>query len=151
MGVKWRFDPRSQTALPTENFPDPARDKALAEARAKRAEMVAKLPRDRAHTVPPVPEPKPPKRTWRGSPSVKILVRDHFSSALQRMSTVAATSQTSGERAANWVLVKGSPEMVATLLVEKPKGYDAAYRRLAEEGMRTVSYTHLTLPTMIGV
>ena len=145
MGVKWRFDPRSQTALPTENFPDPARDKALAEARAKRAEMVAKLPRDRAHTVPPVPEPKPPKRTWRGSPSVKILVRNHFSSALQRMSTVAATSQTSGERAANWVLVKGSPEMVATLLVEKPKGYDAAYRRLAEEGMRIIALAHRVL------
>ena len=91
------------------------------------------------HGVSSVNEPKPPKRTWRGSPSVKILVRNHFSSALQRMSTVAATSQTSGERAANWVLVKGSPEMVATLLVEKPKGYDAAYRRLAEEGMRIIA------------
>ena len=32
------------------------------------------------------------------------------------MSTVAAVSQTGGEKAANWVLMKGSPEMVATLL-----------------------------------
>ena len=145
MGVKWRFDPRSQTALPTENFPDPMRDKALAEARAKRAEAIAKLPTNRHHTVPPVPEPKPPKRTWRGTPSVKILVRNHFSSALQRMSTVAAVSQTGGEKAANWVLMKGSPEMVATLLAEKPTGYDAAYRRLAEEGMRIIALAHRSL------
>ena len=37
LGVKWRFNPKTQTALPTEDFKDPARDKALADAEARRA------------------------------------------------------------------------------------------------------------------
>ena len=144
MGVKWRFDPKTQTALPTEHFRDPARDKALAEAERKRAEIISKLPPGKPHP-PPVPKPQPPKRTWKGTPSVKILLRNHFSSALQRMSTVAQVVKTSGEASANWVLLKGSPEMVATLLARKPAGYDAAYRRLAEEGMRIIALAHRPL------
>ena len=144
MGVKWRFNPKTQTALPTEDFKDPARDKALADAEARRAEIVARTPPGKPHP-PPVPRPVPPKRTWRGSPSVKILVRNHFSSALQRMSTVAAVSAGAGAGAANWVCLKGSPEMVATLLKHKPRGYDAAYRALAEEGMRVIALAHRPL------
>ena len=120
MGVKWRFDPKTQTALPTEHFRDPARDKALAEAERKRAEIISKLPPGKPHP-PPVPKPQPPKRTWKGTPSVKILLRNHFSSALQRMSTVAQVVKTSGEASANWVLLKGSPEMVATSSRASPR------------------------------
>lgn len=144
MGIKWRFDPKTQTALPTENFKDPARDKALAEAEAQRQDFIAKLPPGKPHP-PPVPKPQPPKRSWKGTPGVKILVRNHFSSALQRMSTVAAVTQTTGEASQDWVLMKGSPEMVATLLAEKPKGYDAAYRKLAEQGLRIVALAHRQL------
>ena len=144
MGVKWRFNPKTQTALPTEDFKDPARDKALAEAEARRAEVVARTPPGKP-LPPPVPRPVPPKRTWRGSPSVKILVRNHFSSALQRMSTVAAVSAGGGAPGAVWVCLKGSPEMVATLLRHKPCGYDAAYRALAEEGMRVIALAHRPL------
>ena len=144
MGVKWRFNPKTQTALPTEDFKDPARDKALADAEARRAEIVARTPPGKPQP-PPVPRPVPPKRTWRGSPSVKILVRNHFSSALQRMSTVAAVSAGAGGGAADWVCLKGSPEMVATLLKDKPRGYDAAYRALAEEGMRVIALAHRPL------
>jgi cation-transporting ATPase 13A1 len=144
MGVKWRFDPKTQTALPTENFKDAARDAALAEAEAHRKDVIAKLAPGRPQP-PPVPKPQPPKRSWKGTPGVKILVRNHFSSALQRMSTVAAVTQTGGEGSQDWVLMKGSPEMVATLLADKPKGYDAAYRKLAEQGLRIVSLAHRQL------
>ena len=146
MGVKWRFNPKTQTAMPTEDFKDPARDKALADAEARRAEIVARTPPGKP-LPPPVPRPVPPKRTWRGSPSVKILVRNHFSSALQRMSTVATVygAGGAGGAGADWVCLKGSPEMVATLLKTKPRGYDAAYRALAEEGMRVIALAHRPL------
>ena len=61
------------------------------------------------------------------------------------MSTVAAVTQTGGEGSQDLVLMKGSPEMVATLLADKPKGYDAAYRKLAEQGLRIVSLAHRQL------
>ena len=67
MGVKWRFDPRTQTALPTEHFKDPARDKALAEAERKRAEIISKLPPGKPHP-PPVPKPQPPSERGRAPP-----------------------------------------------------------------------------------
>ena len=41
-------------------------------------------------------QPNPPSERGR-DPSVKILLRNHFSSALQRMSTVAQVQETSGE------------------------------------------------------
>ena len=41
--------------------------------------------------------------------------------------------------------MKGSPEKVATLLAEKPEGYDAAYRKLAEQGLRIVALAHRQL------
>mmetsp|Transcript_357 Transcript_357/g.813 ORF Transcript_357/g.813 Transcript_357/m.813 type:complete len:1571 (-) Transcript_357:629-5341(-) len=144
MGIKWRFDPKTQTAAPNEHFKDPARDKAIAEAEEKQKEAIAKLPPG-APQPPPLPKPQPPKRSWKGTPAVKILVRNHFSSALQRMSAVAAVTQTSGESSQDQVLMKGSPEMVATLLAEKPKGYDAAYRKLAEQGMRIIALAHRQL------
>ena len=34
MGIKWRFDPKTQNAQPTEHFNDPFRDAAVAEAGA---------------------------------------------------------------------------------------------------------------------
>ena len=144
MGVKWRFDPKTQTALPTEHFKDPARDKALAEAERKRAEIISKLPPREAASAARA-QAATSQAHVAGIPSVKILVRNHFSSALQRMSTVAQVVKTSGEASANWVCLKGSPEMVATLLKDKPRGYDAAYRALAEEGMRVIALAHRPL------
>ena len=145
MGVKWRFDPASQTAVPTEHFKDPIRERALAEAEKRRKEAIAKLPPGAPH--PPPIASVPPKRTWRGSPRVKILVRNHFSSALQRMSTVASVTRGDGGDggAEHWALMKGSPEMVATLLASKPRGYDGAYRKLAEQGMRVIALAHRPL------
>ena len=85
------------------------------------------------------------KRTWDGvnKTSVKILARNHFASALQRMSVVA--DDEGGLRVERWSLVKGSPEMIKTLLRTVPQGYDAAYRSLAEQGMRVIALAHKPL------
>ena len=85
------------------------------------------------------------KRTWKGSPSAKILARNHFASSLQRMSVVATVQQNEGENEQTWALVKGSPEKIATLLKCKPEGFDAQYRTLAEKGMRVIALAHKVL------
>ncbi|OUS46274.1 ATPase type 13A [Ostreococcus tauri] len=84
-------------------------------------------------------------RSWGGedATSVKILVRNHFASALQRMSIIADVKSLS--ISGRWSLVKGSPEMIKTLLKSVPEGYDAAYRSLAEEGMRVIALAHREL------
>jgi cation-transporting ATPase 13A1 len=85
------------------------------------------------------------KRTWKGSPSAKILARNHFASSLQRMSVVATVQQNEGENEQTWALVKGSPEKIATLLKSKPEGFDAQYRTLAEKGMRVIALAYKVL------
>ena len=84
-------------------------------------------------------------RSWTGAEntSVKILVRNHFASALQRMSVIADVS--SNSTVSRWSLVKGSPEMIKSLLKSVPQGYDAAYRGLAEQGMRVIALAHKEL------
>ena len=84
-------------------------------------------------------------RSWTGAEntSVKILVRNHFASALQRMSVIADVS--SNSIVSRWSLVKGSPEMIKSLLKSVPQGYDAAYRGLAEQGMRVIALAHKEL------
>ena len=85
------------------------------------------------------------KRTWANAEntSVKILVRNHFASALQRMSVVADVKVDGTEK--RWSLVKGSPEMIKTLLKTVPAGYESSYRGLAEKGMRVIALAHREL------
>mmetsp|Transcript_11549 Transcript_11549/g.25318 ORF Transcript_11549/g.25318 Transcript_11549/m.25318 type:complete len:1715 (-) Transcript_11549:74-5218(-) len=78
-----------------------------------------------------------------GSPSteIEILSRHHFSSKLQRMSCVV-------KDVANrkfYSVVKGSPEMVGTLLKTKPTGYDKAARFLSRRGYRVISLAYKPL------
>jgi cation-transporting ATPase 13A1 len=85
-------------------------------------------------------------RPWKAArPSVKILHRYHFASALQRMSVLARVAG-SPEGDGVWGLVKGSPEALATLLAVKPAGYDATYRALAERGMRVLALGARSMP-----
>lgn len=65
--------------------------------------------------------------------------RYHFSSALQRMSVLARVALSGATEAQTWALVKGSPEAIGALLADKPKGYDATYRAMAERGMRVLA------------
>jgi len=85
------------------------------------------------------------KRPWNGdNTAVRILARNHFASALQRMSVVADVVN-GNQPQQRWSLVKGSPEMVMTLLQTIPRGYEAAYRSLAEKGMRVIALAHKVL------
>ena len=97
------------------------------------------------HVASPKVDDEKIKRSWSGAKdtSVKILVRNHFASALQRMSVIADVK--SDSIAGRWSLVKGSPEMIKTLLKSVPEGYEAAYRGLAEEGMRVIALAHKEL------
>ncbi|EGD75693.1 hypothetical protein PTSG_07811 [Salpingoeca rosetta] len=85
--------------------------------------------------------------TWPASikPSVKILVRHHFASKLQRMSVVArvSTSTDCGVRGL-CVLSKGSPEMIGQLLKDgtMPAWYTPTHRSLAKAGMRVIALAY---------
>ena len=79
--------------------------------------------------------------------SVAIKHRFHFSSDLQRMSTICKVTCSDGKcQSGVYGLVKGSPEAIGQLLVEKPSWYDSAYKRMAEQGQRVLAlgYTRLS-------
>ena len=84
-------------------------------------------------------------RAYNGKQSVRIIQRFHFSSKLQRMSTIVHV-EGSGEASRYLVCTKGSPEMIASLLSKngdsKPKWYDATYQKLAREGMRVIALAY---------
>ncbi|KAL7532147.1 hypothetical protein ACHAXR_005722, partial [Thalassiosira sp. AJA248-18] len=87
--------------------------------------------------------------TSNSSPSaeIEILSRHHFSSKLQRMSCVV-------KDIANrkyYSVVKGSPEMVGSLLASKPDGYDKAARFLSRRGYRVISLAYKPLSNMTEV
>lgn len=73
-----------------------------------------------------------------GELSSKVLHRYHFASKLQRMSVLATVTESKSVRR-HMAFVKGSPEMIATLITNKPEGYDLAYREMAERGMRVLA------------
>jgi len=74
---------------------------------------------------------------------IEILSRHHFSSKLQRMSCVV--KDTANRK--HYVVVKGSPEMVGTLLLpsKKPSGYDKAAKFLSRRGYRVISLAYKPL------
>ena len=69
---------------------------------------------------------------------IKILARHHFSSKLQRMSVVVRVG-TPGGVDGGLILVKGSPEMIATMCVNIPSDYHEVSRNLARRGMRVIA------------
>eukprot|EP00039_Didymoeca_costata_P012204 m.175013 g.175013 ORF g.175013 m.175013 type:complete len:1509 (+) comp15415_c0_seq4:169-4695(+) len=79
---------------------------------------------------------------------VKIHHRHHFSSKLQRMSTVCTVTGQNGGRSGTCSLVKGSPEMIGTLLREdeKPEWYDRTHTAMAERGMRVLALAYKWMP-----
>lgn len=69
---------------------------------------------------------------------VKILHRYHFQSALQRMSVIASC-KSGNSKPTTQILVKGSPEMIGSLLATIPDGYVEAYTELVKQGMRVIA------------
>ncbi|KAL1529584.1 hypothetical protein AB1Y20_000527 [Prymnesium parvum] len=151
-GVKWRYDHSSQTAFPGDTTDLSKRVHAL------------KMKLEPPPLAEGVPAPAPPSATDAEKmkkeieatqktikeittaaersdvKSVRILHRHHFSSALQRMSTLASVTNRSGGQEIR-CLVKGSPEAVGRLLSEggKPAWYDQTHRSMAERGMRVLA------------
>jgi cation-transporting ATPase 13A1 len=78
-----------------------------------------------------------PARHRHTDTSVEVLHRYHFQSSLQRMSVLARV-RTSSE-AGCWALVKGSPEVIATLLSTVPAGYNSTYQHMAQNGLRVLA------------
>ena len=75
------------------------------------------------------------------SADIEILSRHHFSSKLQRMSCVVKDVA----NRKHYSVVKGSPEMVGTLLASKPNGYDKAAKFLSRRGYRVISLAYKPL------
>lgn len=77
--------------------------------------------------------------------SVTILHRYHFSSKLQRMSTIARV-RIENQKSELWTLVKGSPEMILSLLKSdpdaKPKWYNEKQMELTQKGMRVIALAY---------
>jgi len=85
-----------------------------------------------------------------GQPSIKVLRRWAFSSALKRMTTLVRVTNLRalgpGLPAAGpesvFVACKGAPEVLETLLAEVPQGYREEHERLARGGSRVLALAY---------
>eukprot|EP00041_Stephanoeca_diplocostata_P039356 m.1618071 g.1618071 ORF g.1618071 m.1618071 type:complete len:1536 (+) comp25376_c1_seq1:138-4745(+) len=150
-GVQWTYDAATQTGKPGNWAKrSEAKDKAAASiASASNAEAKARLEQRVESLTKSIAESQ---RHVEALPvaSVKILGRHHFSSKLQRMSTVGmvtgkSTSMGGGAKGSRpCVFVKGSPEAIKTLLVPGavPAWYDRVHGDMAEKGMRILALAY---------
>ena len=164
-GVRWSYDHASQTATPGDVPTIEARIKAIeTQLEPKTESMGMMVNGSAAPPPPPLPEGTAKKlreelgacktqldeaKKMAKSCDVKtatILQRHHFSSALQRMSTVAKVTLKNGTTEVRG-LVKGSPEALKMLLAPSaiPMWYDDTYRKLAERGMRVLALGHMVI------
>ena len=97
---------------------------------------------DDAHSI-CRPRPGSDSRFLGSGAFISIVKRHHFSSRLQRMSVVAELSLDGGKKR-NASLVKGSPEMIRTLLTpaDIPAWYDAEHRALSRSGLRVIALAY---------
>jgi len=149
-GVAWSYIPKESTATPgpwhsKEMFLEKQKEyvKCLRddiEADKKEKEQVTKNMEDLAKEI---------KQDKQDAKKLRCVIahRFHFSSELQRMSTLCHVHTSGGEKTpeGTYCLTKGSPEAIAKLLCEKPEWYDRTYQALAESGLRVLAlgYRHL--------
>ncbi|VVC97262.1 unnamed protein product [Leptidea sinapis] len=81
------------------------------------------------------------------SPGLKIIHRNHFSSALKRMSVVAGYQVNErGFMESHYISsVKGAPETIKTMLKEVPSHYDHVYLTLSRRGARVLALGYRNL------
>lgn len=81
------------------------------------------------------------------SPGLKIVHRNHFSSALKRMSVIAGYQiNERGFIETHYISsVKGAPETVKTMLKEVPSNYDHVYLTLSRRGARVLALGYRNL------
>lgn len=162
--VEWRWDAATNTALPGCWQ---VAEKALGLALTKQKELLAmtdqqktavkpsfasvtgQLAKDMTHLEQTIATSKA-RAASSMYQSVQVAARQHFSSQLQRMSTVCLCSpSTSGNRDGDWFcLVKGSPEALLPLMLPKqvPVWYQAAYDELSRKGLRILCLAYKQLP-----
>ncbi|KAJ1551720.1 hypothetical protein HK096_003442, partial [Nowakowskiella sp. JEL0078] len=73
-------------------------------------------------------------------PTIKILRRFAFSSALKRMSAITTITETSEIKL--FMSMKGAPETVRTFLKSVPEGYDECYKYWARRGSRVLALAY---------
>lgn len=81
------------------------------------------------------------KQAW-----TEILHRNHFASALQRMSVIARVNDGNGN-SNFYSLVKGSPEKLSTLVQSVPAWYWPTHTALTRSGMRIIALAYKRLPS----
>ncbi|KAM3962708.1 endoplasmic reticulum transmembrane helix translocase [Aphomia sociella] len=81
------------------------------------------------------------------SPGLKIVHRNHFSSALKRMSIIAGYQiNERGFMETHYISsVKGAPETIKTMLKEVPSHYDHVYLTLSRRGARVLALGYRNL------
>ncbi|XP_032529694.2 endoplasmic reticulum transmembrane helix translocase [Danaus plexippus] len=84
------------------------------------------------------------------SPGLKIVHRNHFSSALKRMSVVAGYQVNERGFMENHYIssVKGAPETIKTMLKEVPSHYDHVHLTLSRRGARVLALGYRNLGKM---
>lgn len=83
-----------------------------------------------------------PKKGGAKVPGLKIFHRNHFSSALKRMSVVAGygTSETT-----YFAAVKGAPEILQPMFTNLPDNYEKVYLEMSRQGARVLALGHKVL------
>lgn len=131
----------SLVLIDEETTGDPLESTSLASMRWQLNESGQAVPK-------PATEKRPAGKTitlhsgGAGITQVEILTRHHFSSKLQRMSTVISTNN-----GTKFAVAKGSPEAVGKLLKNKPAGYDDAAVFFAKQGYRVIGLALRQLET----
>ncbi|KAF2904876.1 hypothetical protein ILUMI_01293 [Ignelater luminosus] len=73
------------------------------------------------------------------SPGYKIFLRNHFSSALKRMSVIAGYNPLGSTETIYVVTVKGAPETLKPMFANPPDNYDEVYLELSRRGARVLA------------
>lgn len=81
-------------------------------------------------------------------PSIKVLHRFHFSSALKRMSVVASWVKPDINQTQYLSAVKGAPEVIKRMLKHVPANYDQTYQEIARKGGRVIALARRSLATL---
>jgi len=148
-GICWSYEPGSSTATPTAWR---AKEQLLQKQKEHMEKLNDDIPADKKEKEELTKKLKDLKtglekdKTESKKLAVKIQQRFHFSSELQRMSTICkVTSSTDKTQSGAYTLVKGSPEAVGKLLSIKPEWYDLTYTKMAEMGQRVLALAYVRL------
>jgi len=145
-GIDWHYKASNNTSFPGNWGPtEKAIESLVAEIAKFKPEEKERKASAETQLVNARKRVEDAKRVASRSPvdSVRILHRHHFSSKLQRMSTVAKVERSQTPRG-HACLVKGSPEAILSLLAEgtAPDFYERTYRELAEAGLRVLALAY---------